>query len=70
MEVIFAILMSLLPFQMLGAGAYQLSRRREAWGAKVIGFFTPAVTFGLVLGARQGNTPTPDASWWSAICCR
>lgn len=51
MDVIFIFVMSLLPFQMLGAGAYSLIRRRGFYGARLFGLFTPAFAFGLTLGA-------------------
>ena len=50
MELIFFALMGLLPFQMLGAFAYHLSRRLGPRWANVLGLLTPAITLGLTLG--------------------
>lgn len=51
MEAIFIFVMSLLPLQLLGAGVYSLSQRRGVCGATVFGLLTPAIMFGLTLGA-------------------
>lgn len=70
MEVVFVVLMSFLPFQLLGAWAYHWNHQRGSRRAQTIGFLIPAVTFGLALGAWVlwvASQLSPQAEEWFTV---